>query len=192
MCRHALPASPRAPCIIKFSTARARRAAMPLGNARAAGNHHPRKRIDFALRLDDAGIAGTFSGSAGQSPPPSDPAHRGGFSNPRRAGSPQHVCLHLWIFRLRRRRRRACDQPGPLEKLSRLGPAQFRAQLHRRLAPRFYFWRRLRLAAAIDKEKAPVRRHHSRSAHLFALQGGRRVSKRKRTTGNWPPPRCRY
>ena len=72
------------------------------------------------------------------------------------------------------------DEPGSLEKISRMGPAQFRAKRPRPGGARFHLRRRFRLAAAAGEERARVRRGGARPADVFAIEGTRHVPRGKR------------
>ena len=56
-----------------------------------------------------------------------------------------------------------------------MGQAQLRAQRPRPGGARFYFWRRVRLAAAAGQERPRVRRHRARPPDVLAVEGERRV-----------------
>ena len=88
--------------------------------------------------------------------------------------------LHLRLLGLRGAGGRENDEPRSLEKISRMGPAQFRAERPRPGGARFHLRRRVRLAAAAGEEGAHVRRGGARPADVFAIEGTRRVPRGKR------------
>ena len=57
--------------------------------------------------------------------------------------SEMNLCLHLRFFRVRGEGWRPYNQPGPLEKIPRMGQGKFRAQRHRSGGARFHLRRRV-------------------------------------------------
>ena len=123
----------------KILTRQTRRTPVPqaspqlvLGEAAPARFHRAREwraiRAEFCGGLFDRFV----SRSAGEPPPPAGEPRCGRFSafsrRRGRRGGAEHLCLHLRFFRLRGEGRRARHQPGSLQKISRVGPAQFRAE----------------------------------------------------------------
>ena len=97
-----------------------------------------------------------------------------------RLPTPKLFRLHLRLFRLRGQGGRADDEPRPLEKISRMGTAQLRAERPRPGGARFHLRRHVRLAAAAGEERPRVRRRGARPADVFAIEGAWHVPRGKR------------
>ena len=126
--------------------------------------------VRYELSFQEGYSVGLFFGPAGQ-PPAS--AHRP--DQPRwpvgrwPGGNLELFRLHLRLFRLRGPGRRAHDQPRPVKKISRMGPAQLRAQWPGPGGARLHLWRRVRLAAAAREKGPDVRDGGAGPADVFAI-----------------------
>src|ERR1039458_6275281 len=158
---------------------------MGRGRAGAVGDLRERRplRTGFQRRL----FHGVVSRPARQPPPLFDQPHRRRFPstlNPQ-LSTIELFRLHLRLLGLRGAGGRENDEPRSLEKISRMGPAQFRVERPRPGGARFHLRRRVRLAAAAGEERARVRRGGARPADVLAIEGARHFprGKRLRKTG---------